>query len=376
MKIIAYYLPQFHSFKENDEWWGEGFTEWTNVRKATPLFKGHNQPRVPLNNNYYSLVDERTLEWQAELAQKYGIYGFCYYHYWFDGHMLMERPMEIMLADPKIKLPFCICWANENWTKAWADSSKEVLISQTYGDRSDWIHHFDYLLQFFNDPRYIKIDNRPIFVIYRPEIIPSLREMVTVWDVLAKENGFDGLCLMYQQCNFDLRKDQNGDLFSYEIEYQPGRVKGWNKNLPLLQQQSVSIPVITRKLLNDISLKLNLPLHSWSSVAYSYDGAWQRILKMMPKDSRTIPGAFVDWDNTPRYGRKGSLYTGVTPAKFEYYLIKQIEHAKKDYHAEFLFLFAWNEWGEGGYLEPDTKWGYGMLEAIRNALIETGEFPK
>lgn len=374
MKIIAYYLPQFHTFKENDEWWGKGFTEWRSVKNAKPLYKQHNQPRVPLNDNYYDLTDERALKWQADLAKKYGIYGFCYYHYWFDGHMLMEKPMEIMLENKDIDLPFCICWANENWTKAWADSSKEVLISQTYGDKNDWEKHFYYFLKFFKDNRYIYKDNKPILVIYRPEIIPTLREMLEYWNKLAKQNGLNGICYMYQQCDFDHTKDPNGNLFDYEIEYQPGRVKGYNPNLPRKQQQSLSLPVMIRKSLNEISLKFKLSLTSWSTVRYDYDEAWKRILKMIPKDEKVIPGAFVDWDNTPRYKEKGSFYSGVTPQKFEYYLTKQIEHAKKDYHQDMLFMFAWNEWGEGGYLEPDTKWGYGMLEAVKKALMNTKEF--
>ena len=149
MKIIAFYLPQFHCFPENDAWWGTGFTEWNNVRSAQPLFKNHNQPRVPLDNNYYDLTETENLRWQAHLAQKYGVYGFCYYHYWFNGKLLMEKPMEQMLSDKEIQLPFCICWANENWTKAWAKRSKEVLIAQNYENKEDWKKHFEYLEKFF-----------------------------------------------------------------------------------------------------------------------------------------------------------------------------------------------------------------------------------
>lgn len=371
MRIIAFYLPQFHAFKENNEWWGEGFTEWTNVKGAKPLFKGHYQPRVPLNDNYYNLLDDRVIKWQSDLAKQYGIYGFCYYHYWFDGHMLMEKPMELMLKNKDIDLPFCICWANENWTKAWADHSKKILISQTYGDRNDWEKHFYYLLQFFNDDRYIFIDDKPIMVIYRPELIPTLREMLMCWDKLARENGLNGITYMYQQCDYDHIKDPNGDLFNYSIEYQPGRVKGLNKNLPRRQQQSTTFPVMMRKLRNLFVNKFSLPQTSGSTVWYDYDDAWKRILKLMPKDEKMIPGAFVDWDNTPRYKRRASLYRGVTPEKFEKYLTLQIQHAIKDYHKDLLFLFAWNEWGEGGYLEPDEKYGHGMLQAVKNAVENT-----
>ena len=151
MKIIAFYLPQFHTFPENDEWWGKGFTEWTSVKNAKPIIKGHVQPRVPLNAEYYNLEDVRVMEKQAQLAKEYGIYGFCYYHYWFDGKMLMEKPMEQMLKNKDVDLPFCICWANENWTRTWARKSKEILIAQTYSDRQDWVEHFNYLYQFWKD---------------------------------------------------------------------------------------------------------------------------------------------------------------------------------------------------------------------------------
>lgn len=375
MKIIAFYLPQFHTFPENDEWWGEGFTEWTNVKKAEPLFEGHNQPRIPLGDNYYNLTDENVLVWQAELAKKYGVYGFCYYHYWFDGHMLMEKPMELMLNNKKIDIPFCICWANENWTKAWADYNKEILISQTYSDKEDWKRHFEYFLKFFKDDRYIFQDGKPVLVIYRPEIIPTLKEMLEYWDELAKQNGLQGITYMCQHSAYDHMKDKNGYLFDYAIEYQPGRVKGFLPNRPKKEQQSCSISSIIKKTLNSMVNKLGLKQTKMSTMWYSYDDAWKRILKLQPEDEKSIPGAFVDWDNSPRYGGRGSLYIGVTPEKFRKYLSKQIIHAKRDYKKDILFIFAWNEWGEGGYLEPDKTYGYGMLEAIQQALIENDEFP-
>ena len=166
MKVIAFYLPQFHTIPENDEWWGKGFTEWTNVKAAKPLFEGHVQPRIPLNNNYYNLLDDEVMEWQVELARQYGVYGFCFYHYWFDGHMLLEKPMENMLNSDKINFPYCICWANENWTNAWtANGDVKTLIKQTYGDREEWERHFSYLLDFFKDKNYIKENNKPLFVL-------------------------------------------------------------------------------------------------------------------------------------------------------------------------------------------------------------------
>lgn len=220
MKIIAFYLPQFHDIPENDEWWGKGFTEWVNVKKAKPMYKGHEQPRVPLNNNYYNLLDDEVKVWQAELAKQYGIYGFCYYHYWFNGKLLLEKPMSQMLSNKKIDIPFCICWANEPWTRAWV-GEKKVLITQKYGKIDDWVKHFNYLLPFFKDNRYIKNDNKPFFVIYRPEIIGCLKEMVECWDRLAKKNGFKGIDFAYQNIDFDVQKHKDDSMFSYNIEFQP-----------------------------------------------------------------------------------------------------------------------------------------------------------
>ena len=176
MKIIAFYLPQFHDIPENDKWWGKGFTEWVNVKKAQPLFPGHCQPRVPLNDNYYDLLDDDVKIWQANIAKEHGVYGFCYYHYWFSGKMLLEKPMEQMLANKKVDIPFCICWANVSWTKSWVNENK-ILIQQFYGDRKEWKEHFDYMLPFFKDDRYIKEEGKPLFVLYRPETVEHLNEM-------------------------------------------------------------------------------------------------------------------------------------------------------------------------------------------------------
>ena len=367
MKIISFYLPQFHTFPENDRWWGKGFTEWTSVKSAKSLYRGHIQPRIPLNHNYYDLTDPETVRWQSALAKKYGIYGFCYYHYWFDGKMLMNKPMELMLQDQNIDLPFCICWANENWTKEWAKKSKEVLIAQTYGNKEDWKDHFYYLLPFLKDHRYIRIDEKPVIVIYRPELIPTLQEMLEFWQEMAVKAELPGLTFMYQQSAFKHETDKGGKLFDYAIEYQPNLVK---------HQQQYTLPIMIKKTLNLLFERFNIKHVRMSCLGYGYDDAWKRILKWKPRDQKMLPGAFVNWDNTPRYKAKGSFYTGVTPEKFCMYLKSQIEHAKITYKKDFIFMFAWNEWGEGGYLEPDEQNGYAMLEAVRKALTDTGEFPE
>ena len=365
MKIIAFYLPQYHAFEENDKWWGKGFTEWANVRSAKPLFEGHAQPKIPLNNNYYNLLDTKTIKWQAQMAKENGIYGFCYYHYWFDGKLLMEKPMENMLKDKSIDFPFCISWANEDWTRAWAQKDKEVLISQTYGKKEDWIKHFEYLLPFFKDQRYIKIDDKPVIIIYRPEIIPVLEEMILEWKKLAREHGFKDLCVIYQRASrYNHLKEKTGYLFDYGIEYQPDMVHA---------DERKTFKMLNRKICNILAMKLKCKLNQSSVIAYDYDDTWNRILSHVPQDEKMIPGAFVNWDNTPRHKEKGSLELNYAVEKFERYLSIQIKRAKDVYKKDMLFLFAWNEWGEGGYLEPDTIDAMKRLNAVKNALINCGE---
>lgn len=364
MKIIAYYLPQFHSFPENDVWWGEGFTEWNNVKGAKPLFKGHVQPRVPYGNNYYDLTDIETIRWQSRIAQEYGIYGFCYYHYWFNGKKIMEKPMELMLSDNEISMPFCISWANHDWTKAWRQKSKEILLKQTYGEESDWIEHYNYLSTFFKDKRYILVENKPLLIIYMPQTCHVLKEMITLWNNMAREDGFDGICLGYQHWEYDHIKDKNGNLFDYAIEYEPMLTKS-----DLLY----TLPSISRKLLHEVTKKMGFKPYKWNMLQYDYDNVWRHILNRRPRDAKSVPGAFVDWDNSPRYGRDAFIYPGYSAEKFENYLLERIRVAQKFYKKDFMFMFAWNEWGEGGYLEPDENEKYDRLVAIQNALLRAEE---
>ena len=196
MKILAMYLPQYHCFKENDEWWGKGFTEWTNTKKAKPLYKNHYQPKEPLNDNYYDLSNKETMEKQAKLAKEYGIYGFVYYHYWFNGKKLLHKPLEDMLLNKKVKINFCLSWANEPWTRSWDGKSKEIIMPQEYGDKNDWVNHYNYFKNFFLDDRYIKINNMPVLFIYRISSIDNFDEMFKKWNELAVEDEFDGIYLV------------------------------------------------------------------------------------------------------------------------------------------------------------------------------------
>lgn len=380
MKIIAFYLPQFHSIPENDEWWGKGFTEWTNVKSAKPLFEGHRQPRVPLNNNYYNLLDSNTIKWQVNLAREYGVYGFCFYHYWFDGHMLLQKPMELMLHNADINFPYCVCWANEGWTNAWkADGNTKVLIAQRYGGKKEWKEHFEYLLQFFKDKNYIVISNKPLFVIYRPEICDCLNEMLDYWNSLAIENGFDGMCYAYQQVSYYLKADKDESRFDYRIEYQPGYARFDEQN----QKGGASsawvkfksgIRNVVANIDHRLGTNFNSKLTKQGLSFENYDDLCNAIIKRHGEDEKSVGGMFVDWDNTPRRGTHGRVCLGSTPEKFEYYLSKQIKNIKSTYLNDMMFIFAWNEWAEGGYMEPDEDYKYGYLEGVKKALMENNEF--
>lgn len=380
-KVIAFYLPQFHDIPENDEWWGKGFTEWTNVKAAHPLFEGHEQPRVPLGNKYYNLLDDTVKVWQAKIAREHGIYGFCYYHYWFGGKMLLQKPMEQMLANKNIDIPFCVCWANEPWTKAWVNETK-VLIPQKYGDESEWKRHFDYLLPFLLDERYITEDGCPLVVIYRPEVIPRLNEMLSLWNSLAVEKGLPGLVFAYQQVVRDWAGGSD-EAFRYHIEYQPSiammRSLGMlpsslspfeNRSHALRALKNRVSTVVEKALGIDVSQKLASLRKAGRDAPqlFDYDELWSQILNNPPLTEKSIPGAFVDWDNTPRKGVKGDVVLGGTPEKFERYFSELLEKSRREYGSPFVFVNAWNEWAEGTYLEPDETWGLGYLKAIRSAL--------
>lgn len=383
MKIIAFYLPQFHNIPENDEWWGDGFTEWTNVKAAYPLYEGHKQPKVPLNQNYYNLLDDDVKIWQAKIAKENGVYGFCYYHYWFNGKMLLEKPMEQMLNNKKIDIPFCICWANEPWTKAWVADDRKVLIPQKYGEEKEWKEHFDYLLPFFRDERYILKDGKPVIVIYRPKVIDCLKKMIDYWKQLALEAGFNGLAVMCATNNTYISDDKEKyDAFDNIIEWEPHTAKNLKKETANSDRGLKNkLRKIRRKLWSLIEQKTGIDPYKYDPIALQaqnkgkymdYDEVWKSIINMKPLSSNSIPGAFVRWDNTARYKENATVIKGETPEKFEEYLIKQIEHAKKDYATDMIFMYAWNEWAEGGFLEPDEDNGYSYLHAIKNALIKTG----
>ena len=359
IKMIAFHLPQYHTFPENDKWWGKGFTEWVNVKKAVPLFKGHNQPRVPMDNNYYDLSKDEDFQKQIDLAKENGLYGFCFYHYWFDGKLLLEKPIEKLLHIER-KINYCFCWANEPWTRSWDGNVKDVIMPQNYGGQEDWEKHFLYLLPFFKDEYYIKKENKPFLVIYRTNSIPNCNDMIEYWDKRCKEEGFAGLYLVEEMNSF--QKKGHCENASAILEFEPMNT--------LTNRRSYckkAVDYLCSQLIN-IKNKTNL-------LIYQYDDVWNRILKHkynQVKEKNVYLGAFVDWDNTPRKGKKGLVIQGACPKKFQKYLSLQKERAQK-YGSEFIFINAWNEWGEGTYLEPDTKNRDAYLKAIQLVENETIE---
>lgn len=346
-KIIAFYLPQFHEIPENNEWWGKGFTEWTNTKKAVSFFKDHNQPKTPLNDNFYSLLDINTLKWQADLAHKYGVYGFCYYHYWFNGKKLLERPMEMLLKHKEIDMPFCISWANETWSRTWSGKESEILIQQTYGAKEDWESHLQYLLPFFRDERYIKKDGQPVFILYKAAKIDKCEEMIQYWNTRLQDYNLPQLYTI-ETLSGAQKKKACKDTQS-ALEFEP--------------MYTIRNKMLWYKYKREIIGRLQL----WRIGVYiklRYDKICGCIVN---RKSDNYMGLFPGWDNTARKGKKAMIVIGNDPDKFEKYLRKQyIKSAQQN--KEFIFINAWNEWAEGAYLEPDVRNGYEYLEAVQKVV--------
>ena len=311
-------------------------------------------------------------KWQIDLAKEHGIYGFCVYHYWFCGKKLLEKPMEQYLADKSLDFPFCFCWANEHWSNAWVSGENKILMAQNFEDREDWDNHFYYMLPFFQDERYIKEDGKPLYVIYLPNIIGPLNEMIDRWQELAKQNGLPGIKFISQSPFWHLDNNADKSRFDYSIEFQPSMINHLEKG----KQGAKWVRWKTK-----LSLFLQNKLHIYVKLPKkevhrsSYDDKWKQVLAIHPQNDSCIPGAFVDWDNTPRKGKRGDVYVGASPEKFKHYFDLQVKHVKREYKTDWLVMFAWNEWAEGGILEPTERYGTGYLEAIRDVLLENEEFP-
>lgn len=348
-KIIAFYLPQFHEIPENDEWWGKGFTEWTNTKKAKPLFKGHSQPKTPLNDNYYSLAECDTLEWQAEQAKQYGVHGFCYYHYWFKGKKLLEKPLEMLLEHKEIDMPFCISWANETWSRTWSGKESEILIQQTYGGQEDWEQHLQYLLPFFKDRRYITKDGHPILILYKAGKIEKCEAMIQYWNRRMKELNMPQL--YYIETLSGAQKDKECSETDAALEFEP--------------MYTIRNKMLWYRYKREIIGRL----HLWRMGIYiklQYDKICQNIVN---RQTDNYVGLFPGWDNTARKNKRAMIIVGNNSEKFEKYLRKQYQKSAQK-GKQFIFINAWNEWAEGAYLEPDMKNGYEYLEAVKR-VVET-----
>jgi len=367
-KIIAMYLPQYHEIPENNDFWGKGFTDWVGVKRAEPLYKGHRQPNVPLNENYYDLSDQNHIRWQAELANRYGVYGFGIYHYWFSSEkQLLTKPAEIILHDRSINIPFLFAWDNISWRRTWSkmkgnawsplqDEEKkrqgpELLVEYKLGDEEEWKKHFEYLLPYFRDKRYIKTGNKPVFLIYHYD--ENIFRMEKYWNELAKSKGFDGVEIIYR---YDAaRKMEPGhSAFLYEPIY-----SGWGSVTRRAYERVVN--TVCEKIQTERKLRV-----------YAYERVWEKIIKNAKKHKAMYSGAFVTYDDTPRRGRRGVVVEGAKDEKFSSYMKKLIEITNKK-KKRFIFLTAWNEWGEGAYLEPDEANGYAYLEALKRAIDSCSE---
>lgn len=368
-RLMAIYLPQFHCIPENDEWWGNGFTEWVNVKRGKAFYPGHYQPREPLDDNYYDLSDLKVLEKHTRMARRAGINGFCFYHYYFCGKKLLEKPIENYRDNSKETFPYCLIWANQSWARTWyrANVGKSILLQQTYGERDEWKKHFEYLLSFFKDERYIKINNKPVYIIYLPQEIRCRKEMFSLWNVLAKENGFAGIYLIAM--NTSIGKDNKSNYYDAYMDFEPMcSMKNDNSYRRFLQKWKSNyldrIQVNEQKRINRL----------WVRNAYSYTYLCRTIEKRMKHlDEKTMIGVFSGWDNTARKDQNGVVVEGSSPNKFYRHLKKVLKYSN-DNKKEFVIINAWNEWSEGAYIEPDKKYRYNYLKAIKLAVDAIREY--
>jgi hypothetical protein len=357
-RIIAYYLPQYHPIPENDEWWGKGFTEWTNVGRAKPLFRGHYQPRVPADLGYYDLRMNEVREKQAEMARDAGVEGFMYWHYWFgNGKRILENVFKEVLTNKKPDFPFCLGWANHSWNNhEWNPVTqwepRKYLIEQTYPGVADYENHFYALLEAFQDSRYISVDNKPIFVIYNLKDIPQPQILFDIWNNLAIKNGLSGIHFVGGTSSTKVKE---------ALLLAPDAI---NTNGQWMAEE-----YIKGRLVRVLLGKINRYIGGIKLDVYKYE----EIIKHMFNDFDTrddvYPTILSQWDRSPRSGRRAVIYTGSTPQLFEQHVRKALQIIKnKAPQHKILFLKSWNEWAEGNYVEPDLVYGHGYLNALRDAL--------
>lgn len=361
IQFLAYYLPQYHPIPENDEWWGKGFTEWTNVARAKPLFKGHYQPILPADLGFYDLRLPESQEQQAQLAKEYGIDGFIYYQYWFgNGKVLLEKPAEAMLSNNSITIPFCFCWANETWKGIWHGlDDPSVLIEQTYDGERGFRIYFDYLLPFFNDKRYIKIENKPMFHVYRFDDIPNPDQFITIFNELAIANGFDGIYFIATIASAAVLKN---DLIYGKVDNEVFQKMRYKKGF--LFENIRYLGWLERK----IKVKLgftNLIGKRLKPLIFDYNKAVSHF-NVTFSDKKYIPCVFPNWDNSARSGKKSLIFINSNPESWKIHLEKTVKELLKNLNnPQIIIIKSWNEWAEGNYLEPDLKYGLKWLEALK-----------
>jgi hypothetical protein len=379
-RIIALYLPQFHPIPENDMWWGPGFTEWTNVVKARPLFKGHVQPKLPADLGFYDLRLPDTREAQAKLAKEAGIEGFCYYHYWFGGKQLLERPFNEVVASGKPDFPFCICWANHSWSnKTWNRKSNmqanSMLIEQTYPGEDDDKAHFKSLLPAFKDPRYITIDEKPVFFLYNPWEHKRVKEWISTWRKLATENGLKGLYLV-GMCDSTLTLKINPDgttsrtlpnlessaaIFNTVLDMGFDAVNSFGRRRGEMLSKGKYNDII-----KTILRKAGMPV---GTTKYDYGKTVSGFFAPEDRWENVFPTVLSNWDRSPRASSWDGVYMGASPEKFQAHLRRAIDMvSEKDSQHQVIILKSWNEWGEGNYVEPDQEFGHGWLDAVYKAI--------
>jgi hypothetical protein len=357
-RVIALYLPQFHPTKENNEWWGEGFTEWFNVAKAKPRFIGHYQPHLPADLGFYDLRLSETREAQAVLAKKYGIDGFCYYHYWFNGKRILERPFEEVLKSGKPDFPFMLCWANENWTRGWVDDHHNILLKQEYSKEDD-LAHIRYLLPIFKDDRYIKIDGKPVFCIYKSTLFPDIESTIKLWREEASKVGVELYICRFESYGITGQEYLKAG-FDAAVEFQPHLAKE-NRYLG------------TKKIITQIINKLSRFFFSKNikPLVLSYKKYVDYMCTIGMPTYKRFPCVTPMWDNSPRRQFYFFAFKGSTPFLYKKWL-RHIFNIFKPFskNENFIFINAWNEWGEGNHLEPCQKWGKQYLEKTKEVVEE------
>jgi lipopolysaccharide biosynthesis protein len=363
VRALAFYLPQFHPIPENDAWWGKGFTEWRNVAKTQPRFRGHEQPHLPADLGFYDLRLPEVQEEQVALAQRYGIHGFCYYHYWFHGRRLLERPVQQLLERGKPDFPFCLCWANEAWNRRWDGAETEILMEQRYSPEDD-TRHFQTLLQAFQDPRYLRIKGRPLFLIYRVTHLPDPAGTIARWRELARAAGLPGLYLAHVESNPPEHALCSRYDFDAAVEFAPD----WTQLPP--PQGRLRRPRLERW---RRQLGLGNPAYGRDRI-YDYGTLVERMLNKPQVPYLRFPGVTPGWDNSSRRAKDAIIFHNSSPERYQRWLRGAIERfTPPNAEENLVFINAWNEWAEGNHLEPCARYGHAFLEATREALAVTGK---